>query len=56
MDVNHAINGLDQMTQQNAALADKSGVAAQSLTTQATRLREMAHRFKLEGHRQAKVA
>ena len=54
--VNQAINGLDQMTQQNAALADESGAAAQSLTSQATRLREMAHRFRLEGHRQAEAA
>ncbi|WP_394788515.1 methyl-accepting chemotaxis protein [Rhodoferax sp.] len=37
-DVNTAINQLDQMTQQNAALVEQSGAAAASLSEQAQRL------------------
>ncbi|MDD0839479.1 Cache 3/Cache 2 fusion domain-containing protein [Curvibacter sp. HBC61] len=52
--VNGAVNQLDQMTQQNAALVEESAAAATSLRDQATRLSEAIQEFKLSdepGHR-----
>ena len=45
--VNTAVNQLDQMTQQNAALVEHSADAAQSLREQATRLAGAVQVFKL---------
>ncbi len=45
--VNTAVNQLDQMTQQNAALVEESAAAAQSLREQATRLANAVQVFKL---------
>ena len=45
--VNTAVNQLDQMTQQNAALVEQSADAAQSLREQATRLAGTVLVFKL---------
>ncbi|MFZ4288708.1 methyl-accepting chemotaxis protein [Variovorax sp. HJSM1_2] len=45
--VNHAVNTLDQMTQQNAALVEESAAAAASLQDQAARLAEVIKFFKL---------
>jgi methyl-accepting chemotaxis protein-2 (aspartate sensor receptor) len=45
--VNTAVNQLDQMTQQNAALVEESAAAAQSLRDQATRLVGAVRVFKL---------
>ncbi|KRB34925.1 methyl-accepting chemotaxis protein [Acidovorax sp. Root70] len=45
--VNTAVNQLDQMTQQNAALVEQSAAAAQSLREQATRLAGAVQVFKL---------
>ena len=45
--VNQAVNQLDQMTQQNAALVEESAAAAQSLRDQATRLVGAVRVFKL---------
>ena len=45
--VNIAVNQLDQMTQQNAALVEQSAAAAQSLQDQAQRLAEAVQVFKL---------
>ncbi len=42
-----AVNQLDQMTQQNAAVVEESAAAAQSLQTQAGDLRDVAGRFRL---------
>ncbi|MEG2154867.1 MAG: methyl-accepting chemotaxis protein [Burkholderiaceae bacterium] len=47
--VNQAVAGLDQMTQQNAALVEQSAAAAESLKDQAQRLTEAVARFKLGG-------
>jgi len=47
--VNTAVNQLDQMTQQNAALVEESAAAAQSLREQATRLAGAVQVFKLSG-------
>ncbi|GAA4427053.1 methyl-accepting chemotaxis protein [Acidovorax lacteus] len=45
--VNTAVNQLDQMTQQNAALVEQSAAAAQSLREQATRLATAVQVFRL---------
>ncbi len=45
--VNGAVNDLDRMTQQNAALVEESAAAAQSMAHQATRLSEAVSVFKL---------
>jgi methyl-accepting chemotaxis protein len=48
-EVNAAINQLDQMTQQNAALVEQSAAAAESLRDQAERLAQAVAVFKLGG-------
>jgi methyl-accepting chemotaxis protein-2 (aspartate sensor receptor) len=48
-EVNTAINQLDQMTQQNAALVEDSAAAADSLRDQAQRLADAVAIFKLSG-------
>ena len=45
--VNVAVNQLDQMTQQNAALVEQSAAAAESLKDQATRLAQVIQIFRL---------
>jgi methyl-accepting chemotaxis protein len=47
--INVAVNRLDQMTQQNAAVVEESAAAAQSLQEQAGDLRDVAGRFRLPG-------
>jgi septal ring factor EnvC (AmiA/AmiB activator) len=47
--VGDAINQLDQVTQQNAALVEESAAAADSLRQQAARLAEVVRVFKLGG-------
>ncbi|APW41303.1 methyl-accepting chemotaxis protein [Rhodoferax saidenbachensis] len=46
--VNTAVNELDQMTQQNAALVEESAAAASSMKDQAQRLAEVVSAFKLD--------
>ena len=45
--VNVAVNQLDQMTQQNAALVEESAAAAESLKDQATRLAQLVQVFRI---------
>lgn len=45
--VNHAITGLDDMTQNNAALVEESTAASESLTRQATALAQAVSVFRL---------
>jgi methyl-accepting chemotaxis protein len=45
--INTAINQLDQMTQQNAAVVEESAAAAKNLQSQANDLRDVTSRFKL---------
>jgi methyl-accepting chemotaxis protein len=45
--VNVAVNQLDQMTQQNAALVEESAAAAESLKDQASRLAQVVQVFRL---------
>jgi methyl-accepting chemotaxis protein len=47
--VNGAINQLDQMTLQNAALVEQSAAAASSMKDQAQRLAQVVSKFKLDG-------
>ncbi|GKT22895.1 methyl-accepting chemotaxis protein [Acidovorax sp. SUPP3334] len=47
--VNTAVNQLDQMTQQNAALVEESAAAAQSLRDQAAQLASAVQVFRLTG-------
>ncbi len=47
--VNVAVNQLDQMTQQNAALVEQSAAAAESLKDQAARLGQVIGVFRVEG-------
>ncbi len=46
--VNTAVNHLDQMTQQNAALVEESAAAAESLKEQAARLAQLVGSFRLD--------
>ena len=46
--VNVAVNQLDQMTQQNAALVEESAAAAESLKEQAQRLMQVVATFRLD--------
>jgi methyl-accepting chemotaxis protein len=45
--VGTAVTGLDNMTQQNAALAEQSTAAAASLSHQTARLRDVVNAFRL---------
>jgi methyl-accepting chemotaxis protein len=47
--IGEAVNQLDQVTQQNAALVEESAAAAESLRAQAGQLAEAVSTFKLEG-------
>ena len=47
--VNVAVNQLDQMTQQNAALVEESAAAAESLKDQANRLAQVIQIFRIDG-------
>ena len=53
--INAAVNQLDQMAQQNAAVIEQSAAAAQSLQDQAGDLRDVASRFRLPGRELALV-
>jgi len=49
-DLHDAVNELDQMTQQNAALVEQSAAAAESLNDQASRLNGVVSTFRLHSH------
>ncbi|MBD9373045.1 HAMP domain-containing protein [Rhizobium sp. ARZ01] len=46
-EVNTAVNQMDQVTQQNAAMVEEANAAASTLATEAGRLRELVGRFDL---------
>jgi len=54
--VNVAVNQLDQMTQQNAALVEESAAAAESLKDQATRLAQVVQVFCIASSAEQPVA
>ena len=47
--ISRAVNELDQMSQQNAAVVEESAAAAQNLQDQAGGLRDVAGQFRLPG-------
>jgi methyl-accepting chemotaxis protein len=51
-EVGQAVDHLDQMTQQNAALVEESAAAAASLKDQSVRLSEVVGTFRLHDDRQ----
>jgi methyl-accepting chemotaxis protein len=46
--VNKAVGQLDEITQQNAALVEESTEASRTISHQASELRELVHKFKLD--------
>jgi methyl-accepting chemotaxis protein len=48
-EVNTAVNQMDQVTQQNAAMVEESNAASSSLETEAVKLRDLVARFQLSG-------
>ncbi|HYD63205.1 MAG TPA: methyl-accepting chemotaxis protein [Noviherbaspirillum sp.] len=54
--VNQAINQMDEVTQQNAALVEEAAAAASSMQDQAANLSHVVSVFKLDGVRPQKVA
>ena len=51
--VNHAVAGMDQTTQQNSALVERNQMAVAGLEDQASRLRALLGRFRLSTSREA---
>jgi len=47
--VNDAVNHMDEVTQQNAALVEEAAAAAESLVEQASNLMDTVNRFKVRG-------
>ena len=46
-EVNHAVNAMDQTTQQNAAMVEESNAASATLAAEAAKLRELVAQFRL---------
>ncbi|MFK0206354.1 methyl-accepting chemotaxis protein [Agrobacterium sp. NPDC090283] len=55
-EINTAVNSMDQSTQQNAAMVEEATAAASSLAQEATKLRDLVARFKLDGTRGPRAA
>jgi methyl-accepting chemotaxis protein len=55
-EVNTAVNQMDQMTQQNAAMVEESSAASQTLAEESRKLRDMLSRFTLSSGARAKRA
>ncbi|WP_394689333.1 methyl-accepting chemotaxis protein [Hoeflea sp.] len=49
VEVNQAVNAMDQMTQKNAAMVEETSAATSTLADEAARLREAVSSFKLDG-------
>jgi methyl-accepting chemotaxis protein I, serine sensor receptor len=47
-EINTAVNQMDQATQQNAAMVEQSTAAAASLSSEASRLRDLVNQFQLD--------
>ncbi len=50
LEVNSAVNGMDQTTQQNAAMVEESSAAASTLSSETQKLRGMINQFNLGNH------
>ncbi|MBB4239191.1 methyl-accepting chemotaxis protein [Rhizobium esperanzae] len=55
-EVNTAVNSMDQVTQQNAAMVEQSTAASSQLAQEAAKLRELVARFKLRATASAQSA
>ena len=55
-EVNHAVNSMDQTTQQNAAMVEESNAASAALTSEAAKLRELISHFSIDGVQQTQGA
>lgn len=55
-EINTAINQMDQMTQQNAAMAEETNAASHNLSSEADALKTLAQRFRLSDQRQQEAA
>jgi len=56
LEVNQAVNSMDQATQQNAAMVEQSTAASNTLANEASRLLDLVGQFKLPGTRVAPSA
>lgn len=55
-EVNAAVNQMDQVTQQNAAMVEETTAASTALAGEAEKLRQMIARFQLAGRRSMPAA
>jgi methyl-accepting chemotaxis protein len=55
-EVNHAVNSMDQTTQQNAAMVEESNAASAALASEAAKLRELISHFSIDGVQQTQGA
>ncbi len=55
-EINTAVNHMDQVTQQNAAMVEQSTAASHSLATEASELSRLVAKFRLEPHHAAASA
>lgn len=55
-EVNHAVNSMDQTTQQNAAMVEESNAASAALASEAAKLRDLISHFTIEGIQQAQAS
>ena len=55
-EVNHAVNAMDQMTQQNAAMVEESNAASAALASEAAKLRELISHFTIDGVQQTQAS
>ncbi|WP_377274628.1 methyl-accepting chemotaxis protein [Rhizobium sp. R86522] len=55
-EVNHAVNSMDQTTQQNAAMVEESNAASGALASEAAKLRELISHFSIDGVQQTQAS
>jgi methyl-accepting chemotaxis protein len=54
-EVNHAVNSMDQTTQQNAAMVEESNAASGALAAEAAKLRDLISHFTIDGVQQTQA-
>lgn len=55
-EVNHAVNSMDQTTQQNAAMVEESNAASAALASEAAKLRDLISHFTIDGVQQTQAS
>jgi len=55
-EVNHAVNAMDQTTQQNAAMVEESNAASGALANEAAKLRDLIAHFTIDGVQQTQAS